>query len=96
MGISGANFAIAQTGTIGLVTNEGNGRLVTTLPPVHVALVGVDKLVPDLKSALRILAALPRSATGQLISTYVTWITGSTECKPAPGAQEEDAHRFSR
>jgi len=78
MAVTGANFAIAETGTIGLVTNEGNGRLVTTLPRVHVALVGFDKLVPDLKSALRILKALPRNATGQLISTYVTWITGPT------------------
>jgi len=89
MGISGANFAIAETGTIGLVTNEGNGRLVTTLPRVHVALVGVDKLLPDMKSALRILTALPRNATGQLISTYVTWITGSTECKSCPDSKKE-------
>jgi iron-sulfur cluster protein len=88
MGISGANFAIAETGTIGLVTNEGNGRLVTTLPRVHVALVGVDKLVPDLQSALRILAALPRSATAQLISTYVTWITGPVECKASPDSRK--------
>lgn len=89
MGISGANFAIAGTGTIGLVTNEGNGRLVTTLPRIHVALIGVDKLIPDLKSALRILKALPRNATGQLISTYVTWITGPTECKTAPDSRKE-------
>jgi iron-sulfur cluster protein len=89
MGITGANFAIAETGTIGLVTNEGNGRLVTTLPRVHVALVGFDKLVPDLKSALRILKALPRNATGQLISTYVTWITGPTECTSAPDGRKE-------
>ncbi len=88
MGISGANFAIAESGAIGLVTNEGNGRLVTTLPRVHVALVGVDKLVPDLKSALRILTALPRNATGQLISTYVTWITGPTECKSSPDSRK--------
>ncbi len=89
MGITGANFAIAETGTIGLVTNEGNGRLVTTLPRIHVALVGFDKLVPDLKSALRILKALPRNATGQLISTYVTWITGPTQCTSAPGGRKE-------
>jgi len=89
MGISGANFAIAKTGTIGLVTNEGNGRLVTTLPRIHVALVGVDKLLPDLKSALRILKVLPRNATGQLISTYVTWITGPTECKAAPDSRKQ-------
>ncbi|MFP5212738.1 MAG: L-lactate dehydrogenase (quinone) large subunit LdhH, partial [Acidobacteriota bacterium] len=88
MGISGANFAIAESGTIGLITNEGNGRLVTTLPRVHVALVGFDKLVPDLTSALRILKALPRNATGQQISTYVTWITGPTECGSAPGGKK--------
>jgi len=89
MGISGANFAVADSGAIALVTNEGNGRLVTTLPGVHVALVGYDKLVPDLKSALRILKALPRNATGQAISTYVTWITGPTECGSAPNGRKE-------
>lgn len=89
MGITGANFAIAETGTIGLVTNEGNGRLVTTLPRIHVALAGFDKLVPDLKSALRILKVLPRNATGQAISTYVTWITGATECTTAPSGRKE-------
>lgn len=89
MGITGANFAIAETGTIGLVTNEGNGRLVTTLPRVHAALVGFDKLIPDLGSALRILKALPRNATGQAISTYVTWITGANECAPGPDGQKE-------
>jgi iron-sulfur cluster protein len=89
MGITGANFAIAQTGTMAIVTNEGNGRLVTTMPRVHVALVGFDKLVPDLKSALRILKALPRNATGQLISTYVTWITGPTECQSSPTGRKE-------
>ena len=60
MGISGANFAIAATGTLGIISNEGNARLTTTLPRVHVALVGVDKLVPDLHAALRILKILPR------------------------------------
>ncbi len=88
MGVSGANFAIAESGAIGLVTNEGNGRLVTTMPRVHVALVGFDKLVPDLKSALRILRVLPRNATGQAISTYVTWITGATECTTAPDGRK--------
>ncbi|MEJ5300612.1 MAG: L-lactate dehydrogenase (quinone) large subunit LdhH [Thermodesulforhabdaceae bacterium] len=77
MGISGANFAVAETGTLGIITNEGNARLVTTLPPVHVALVGLEKLVPDIKTALRIVRVLPRNATGQIISTYVTWISGA-------------------
>lgn len=89
MGISGANFAIAETGTLGIMTNEGNGRLVTTLPRIHVALVGLDKLVPDLASALKILKALPKNATGQVITSYVTWITGPTECKAAPSGLKD-------
>ncbi len=83
MGISGGNFAIAETGSIGLVTNEGNARLVTTLPRVHVALMGLDKLTPKLHDALRVLKALPRNATGQAITSYVTWVTGSNECAAA-------------
>ncbi len=89
MGITGANFAIADTGTIGLVTNEGNARLVTTLPRVHVALMGIDKLVPSLKDALKILKVLPRNATGQNITSYVTWITGANECLSAAGKKKE-------
>ncbi|MBF0523924.1 MAG: LUD domain-containing protein [Deltaproteobacteria bacterium] len=89
MGISGANFAIARTGTIALVTNEGNGRLVTTLPRVHVALVGLDKLTPTLSDALRIIKALPRNATGQAITSYVTWITGPNECAASPTGKKE-------
>lgn len=84
MGISGGNFAVVETGTIGLVTNEGNARLATTLPRVHVALVGLEKLTPTLRDALRILRALPRNATGQQITSYVTWITGPNECRSAP------------
>ena len=80
MGISGANFGLADTGTIGLVTNEGNARLVTTLPGIHVALVGLDKLVPGLHQALEILRVLPRNATGQQLTSYVTWITGANQC----------------
>ncbi len=77
MGITGANFAIADTATIGLATNEGNARLVTTLPRVHVALVGLDKLVPTLTDAQAILRVLPRNATGQNLTSYITWITGT-------------------
>lgn len=80
MGISGANFAIAETGTLGIVTNEGNARLVTTLPRVHVALVGLEKLCASLDDALTVLRVLPRNATGQAITSYVTWITGANEC----------------
>lgn len=89
MGITGANFAIADTGTIGLVTNEGNARLVTTLPRVHVALMGIDKIVPNLSDALRILKVLPRNATGQHITSYVTWITGANECAAADTRKKE-------
>jgi iron-sulfur cluster protein len=84
MGISGANLAIAETGTLGIISNEGNARLTTTLPRVHVALVGLDKLVPDLSAALRIIKVLPKNATGQAITSYVTWITGSVECGASP------------
>lgn len=84
MGISGANFALADTATLGLVTNEGNARLVTTLPRVHVALVGLDKLTPGLEQALTTLKGLTRNATGQSITSYVTWITGANECQSVP------------
>lgn len=77
MGVSGANFAIAETGTLGIVSNEGNVRLVTTMPRVHVALVGIDKLIPTVFEALQVLKGLPRNATGQAITSYVTWITGA-------------------
>ncbi len=89
MGISGANFAIAETGTLGIITNEGNARLVTTLPRVHVALAGLDKLTPTLHDALRVLKVLPRNATGQAITSYVTWITGATECLSAKDGKKE-------
>ncbi len=89
MGISGANFAIAESGTIGLMTNEGNARLVTTLPRVHVALMGLDKLVPDLETALKITRVVPKNATGQALTSYVTWITGSTACKAAEDGKKE-------
>lgn len=76
LGISGGNIAIASTGTIVLVTNEGNGQLVTTLPPVHVAVIGVDKIVPTLDEATAILKVLSRNATGQKFTSYVSMITG--------------------
>lgn len=76
VGISGANMAIAETGTIVLVTNEGNADLTTTLPPVHIALFGIDKVVATLDDAVAVLRMLPRSGTGQVMSSYVNWITG--------------------
>lgn len=76
LGISGANIAIAETGTLVICTNEGNARLVTTLPKTHVAIVGLEKLVEKYTDAAPILTALPRSATSQLITSYVSMITG--------------------
>ncbi|PIU32087.1 MAG: (Fe-S)-binding protein, partial [Syntrophobacteraceae bacterium CG07_land_8_20_14_0_80_61_8] len=89
MGITGANFAIADTGAIGITTNEGNARLVATLPRIHVALMGIDKLVSTLTDALRINRALPRNATGQKITSYVTWITGPVACAAGPEGRKE-------
>ncbi|MFM8322652.1 MAG: LutB/LldF family L-lactate oxidation iron-sulfur protein [Chloroflexota bacterium] len=76
MGISGANFLVAETGTLVMVTNEGNGRMCTTLPELHVAVVGIDKVVPDWESLAVFLKLLARSATGQKLSTYTQFISG--------------------
>ncbi len=78
MGISGGNIAVAETGSIVLMTNEGNARLVTSLPKIHVALVGIEKLVATFGDVVPILRALPRSATAQLLTSYVSIITGPT------------------
>jgi len=77
MGISGANFLVATTGSAVIVTNEGNGRLVTTLPRVHVAITGIEKIVPTLDDLAVLLRLLPRSATGQSITNYVSLLTGA-------------------
>ena len=89
MGVSGGNFAIAETGTIAVCTNEGNARLVTTLPRVHVALVGLDKLTTSFNDALKVLRALPKNATGQAITSYVSWISGPTECQSSANGKKE-------
>ncbi|HET6421802.1 MAG TPA: lactate utilization protein B, partial [Geobacteraceae bacterium] len=89
MGITGANIAVAATGSIVLMTNEGNARLVTTLPRIHVAVVGIEKLVADFEDIVPILTALPRSATGQLLTSYVSVITGPT---PNTDGSMKDLH----
>jgi L-lactate dehydrogenase complex protein LldF len=76
VGISGANAAIAETGTVMIVTNEGNADLTVTLPPVHIALFGIDKIVATLDDATSMLRMLPRSGTGQRMSAYVNFVTG--------------------
>ncbi|MEW6405652.1 MAG: LUD domain-containing protein [Chloroflexota bacterium] len=76
IGISGANFGVAETGGICLVTNEGNGRMVTTLPRTHIALIGMERLVPTLNDLSLMLSLLPRSATGQKLSVYTQLLHG--------------------
>jgi L-lactate dehydrogenase complex protein LldF len=76
MGISGANALIAESGTVMMLTNEGNGRLVTSLPHVHVVMAGYDKLIGTFAGAMTQLRLLARSATAQQITSYTTFITG--------------------
>lgn len=78
MGITGANFGIAENGAIGLVTNEGNARLVTTLPRIHVVILGYEKLVPKITDAAKILRLLPRNGTCQRMTSYMTMVDGPT------------------
>ena len=82
MGITGANVAVAETGTLVVVTNEGNARLVSTLPRIQVAVVGVEKLVERFSDVGPILKALPRSATGQLITSLRLLFTGARRRHP--------------
>lgn len=78
MGITGANFGIAENGAIGLVTNEGNARLVTTTPRIHVIIIGYEKLIPKIEDAAKILRLLPRNGTCQRMTSYMTMVDGPT------------------
>lgn len=88
MGISGANFAVAETGTIVLVTNEGNGRLVTTLPRIHVAIMGMEKVIPTLADLMVFLQILARSASGQKVSVYTSLLRGPRRAGEPDGPDE--------
>ncbi|MCU0803894.1 MAG: LutB/LldF family L-lactate oxidation iron-sulfur protein [Burkholderiales bacterium] len=87
LGISGANFLIAETGTGAIVTNEGNGRMVTTLPRVHVSITGIEKVIPTLEDFATLMRVLTRSATGQPISNYVSVFTGPKGAGDADGPE---------
>jgi L-lactate dehydrogenase complex protein LldF len=87
VGISGVNFAVAETGTLVTVTNEGNARLVTSIPPVHIALMGMEKVIPTLDDLMVFLELLPRSATGQTITSYVQMISAPRRRGEADGPQ---------
>src|SRR5207247_8844470 len=76
VGVSGANFGVAETGTICVVESEGNGRMCTTLPPVLVTVLGIEKLVPTFADLEVFLQLLPRSATGERMSPYTSPGTG--------------------
>lgn len=87
-GISGANFAAADTGSLAIFTNEGNGRMVTTLPPLHIAVLSIEKIIPSLTDLPTFIRLLPRSATGQTLSSYLSIITGTRKVDEATGARE--------
>ncbi|MFV0436306.1 MAG: L-lactate dehydrogenase (quinone) large subunit LdhH [Desulfopila sp.] len=87
IGLTGANFLVADTGGIGLVTNEGNARLCATLPDTHVVFASIHKLVRNVEDAIKITRLLPRNATGQLLTSYVTWIRGTVPCNGKPKEQ---------
>jgi L-lactate dehydrogenase complex protein LldF len=85
MGVTGANFVVAETGSTLIVTNEGNGRMVTTLPRVHVAITGIEKVVPTLEDVTTLVRLLPRHGTGQTITNYVSITTGVRDAADAEG-----------
>ena len=88
VGITGANFLVAETGSSVLVTNEGNGDLASTLPRVHIVIAGIEKIVPRLEDAATMLRVLGRSATGQELTTYTTFATGPRRSDEKDGPEE--------
>jgi L-lactate dehydrogenase complex protein LldF len=88
LGISGGNLLVAESGSVVLVTNEGNGRLVTSAPPVHIAVVGIEKMAPTWGDVAPWLALLARSSTGQPLTIYTNVITGPARPGDADGPQE--------
>ena len=88
VGITGANFFIAETGTTVIITNEGNGDLTQILPKVHIVVTSIEKVLPTLEDGMQILRLLPRSATGQEISTYTTFSTGPKRYSDLDGPEQ--------
>ena len=93
IGVSGVNFMVADTGTLVLVENEGNGRMCTTVPDVHIAITGIEKVVESFEQVLPLYSLLTRSATGQAITTYLNVITGPRREGAAEGEGELDGPR---
>lgn len=88
MGITGVNFGVAETGTIVLVENEGNGRLSSTTPRIHVALMGIERTVATMDDLMPLIQVLARSATGQKISVYTNLVTGPGRADEVDGPEE--------
>ena len=88
VGITGANFIVAETGTVVTVTNEGNGRLVASLPKVHIAITGIERLVPKLADLAPLLGLLGRSGTGQRLTSYTHLVTGPRREGEEDGPEE--------
>jgi L-lactate dehydrogenase complex protein LldF len=88
VGVSGVNFAVAETGTLCLVENEGNGRMCTTAPPVHIAVMGLEKVLEKLEDVPPLLRLLTGSATGQLITTYFNMISSPRKPGEKDGPKE--------
>jgi L-lactate dehydrogenase complex protein LldF len=88
MGISGANFVIAETGTTLTVTNEGNADMVTTLPRIHVVVTGIEKVIPTMEDFATLIRLLPRSALGQSITNYLTLTTGVKALDETEGPEQ--------
>ncbi|MCG8608750.1 LUD domain-containing protein [bacterium] len=89
IGITGANVAIAETGSFLIETNEGNGRLVSAIPPVHVCVMGAEKIVESIDDAMQMILAHPVSATGQILTTYVSIFAGRS---PLSGIGDRELH----
>ena len=94
MGVSGANVAVAETGTVFTMTNEGNGRMVGTLPKIHLYVFGIEKFVKSLSDARYIFKALPRNGTGQRITSYISMYTGATEVVSDKDADTKEKKEF--
>jgi L-lactate dehydrogenase complex protein LldF len=88
VGLSGVNFGVVESGTLCTVTNEGNGRMCTTVPPVHIALMGMERLLPTLDDLALFLSLLPRAATGQKLSVYTSLIHSPRRPEDPDGPRE--------
>ena len=88
LGISGANFLVAETGSLVIITNEGNGRLCTSAPRIHIGITGMEKVIPSLQDLAVFLRLLPRSATGQRLTSYVSITSGPRRAADEDGPEE--------